>query len=707
MAVPTEPDPTTLDARHSGTAGASLNAAKVERLLRQAVSNVGPLGGTKFVPLRADRRPAPVREITPLVSDPVRPAFVAPENWGKTRDTARGRRLIILRGEPGHGRAAAALRLLLQPSHRPIFDLDRDVDLHQLPQWLDDDVTGDTPLPLRDGFALCEPSGGADLAGWMLHQLTGALARRDARMVVTVGIDRALDDDVVRDYVVTLGRPQPHAVILASHLRWRLGRRPDAGANAADRILADAATREIIRGAVTDDAPVKLVADLAVMIDQEFDGAAVDLDRLAERVAERWAGDFDIWFGALPDVRSRSFAIALAVLNGLPYDDVVRAARLLADRLDGPPQVVTDGTPMLWQPWRDPFADARHKRLRLLCARTRQIMILGDFGYTAIEIVEYIDGGRPETVLEHVWHEYQLHRSLLDWLRDALSGDPSEGVRIWAGTALGRFATYAFDLVHGTALQALAVDADRRRRDVVAYALRLPARDARLLPLVRRLANRLHGNPAAPLGQATSARLHAVALGPLDVDPVLEKLDRLAILDDHRIAWSIADSLADLIVQDEDVNAPLVLHRIADWLGDRRRNRVAQWAFHLLAQSLRTDVETKAYAQWMVWPGLLLLADQRSELRPLLIGIWDRVLNTGTFPDRVEATIDNWASWAESYSEVRTAFARLLTAIAGTSPRTRALVLRHVARWTEPENLFPMRATADAVKHSLRRNDVP
>jgi hypothetical protein len=534
----------------------------------------------------------------------------------------------------------------------------------------------------------------------MLHQLAAALAQRDARMVITIGTDRALNDDEVRNYVVPLGRPQPLGVILTSHLRWRFSQHADADESDADRLLADALIAEFVKATLTDDAPVKTAADLAVMIDQEYDGITVDLKRLRKRVAERGVEDFDIWFGALPDVQTRSLAIALAVLNGLPYEDVTRAARLLSDRLDGPPQVVADGTPMLRPPWRDPFADTRRERLRLLRARTRAITVQGDFGRTPVEIIEYVDEGRPGTVLEHVWHQYQLHRTLLDWLHD-LAGDESEDVRIWTGMAYGLLATYAFDLVYGTALRPMAIDPDRRRRDVVAYALRLPAADPRLFPLVRRVANRLHGNPESPLGQATSARLRAVAFGPLDVNPVLDKLDRLAILDDYRIASAIGDALADLLVQDETVNAPVVFRRIEAWLHDRRRDRVGQWAFHQLAQSLRTEVETKPDALPLVWPSLLLLADQRRELRPLLIAIWDRVLNTGQFTYRVAAAVDNWASWAESYEEVRIAFARLLSAVAATSPRTRALVLRHVARWTEAENLFPLRETADAVKQAL------
>ena len=47
-----------------------------------------------------------------------------------------------------------------------------------------------------------------------------------------------------------------------------------------------------------------------------------------------------MWFAGLGDTRTRSFAIALAVLNGLPYDAVAKAARALYDRFDSPAYMV-------------------------------------------------------------------------------------------------------------------------------------------------------------------------------------------------------------------------------------------------------------------------------------------------------------------------------------------------------------------------------
>jgi len=111
---------------------------------------------------------------------------------------------------------------------------------------------------------------------------------------------------------------------------------------------------------------------------------------------------------------------------------------------------------------------------------------------------------------------------------------------------------------------------------------------------------------------------------------------------------------------------------------------------------------------WHVWPALLLLADRRRELRPLLVKAWARVLNSGTMPTRLITALDSWAGLAESYPEVRVAFVRLMVATAAISPRTRAIVLRHAVRWNAPDEVFPMPETAVAVETALNaRNDAP
>jgi hypothetical protein len=460
--------------------------------------------------------------------------------------------------------------------------------------------------------------------------------------------------------------------------------------------------------------------DIAAALDKSdarlviaYNGEAAGHTVVLGAAAGEWAAPVEVgaWFAALPDVRTRSLAIALAVLDGLSYESVVRAAGRLTELLDGPPQVVAPASPMLQPPWHDPFEGARPDRLGQLRARTRLVTVQGAYGRRPTEIVEYVDDGRAGALLEHVWHSYDMHRPLLGWLAE-LAHDDDADVRIWSGTTLGLFATYAFDLVHGTVLQRMTTAESRTSRDVVAYAMRVPAAEVRLMPLVRRVSNRLHGNAGSPLGQACGARIRAIAFGPLGIAPVLEKLDRLAILDDHRIATAIGDSMGDLIAQDVAVNAPIVLRHLAGWFEDRRRNRTAQWVFHELANALRTDIDhpalDSARPSYVTWPTLLLLADQRPELRPLLIGMWGRLFNSGEFAGRIADAMDNWASWAESYDEVRTAFARLLSATAALSPRTRTLVLRQTARWLHVEELFPLPLTAHAVENALNaRNDAP
>ena len=87
-----------------------------------------------------------------------------------------------------------------------------------------------------------------------------------------------------------------------------------------------------------------LAAELAEAIAEEADraGAADGFDVLHIKAwrSRRGAEDFDIWFAGLGDTRTRSFAIALAVLNGLPYDAVAKAARALYRKFDTPAYMV-------------------------------------------------------------------------------------------------------------------------------------------------------------------------------------------------------------------------------------------------------------------------------------------------------------------------------------------------------------------------------
>ncbi|MGC4807038.1 collagen-like triple helix repeat-containing protein [Micromonospora sp. DT233] len=706
--------PTTLDAQDNslGPSTVTNGARRQDNLQRSSRFVIGgdQVGRDKFVVMLGDQEPAPLQRLSPLLAKPVRHAFVEPDDWPRVRSAYADKRIVILRAAPGQGKVTAAIRLLQAPSDRRIFNLDRNVDLRQLAHWLNADTDSTDPLPRGAGFLLCEPAGWGDVQGWMLQQLDDVLAGIDARLVLTIGSDAVLADQDLLDHVIDLPPAPDHARVLASHLRWRLG--GDAGGGdaeeRADRILADDALRAYIEEVFTAGAPRKRAADLALVISQELDGDTVDVARLRDRMAERHTEDFDIWFGGLPDVPSRCLAITLAVLNGLPYEVVVRAARALAERLDGPPEA-GGGQQKPRAPWRDPFGLTRRERERLLRARTRQVTSRGPWGPVQVEALEYVDDGYAGMVLEHVWRQYQLHDDLLGWLVELADDRASEEMRVWAGTALGLLSTYAFDVVWTRALAPMA-EHDRRYwlREVVAYALRVPAADGRLRPLVENLVASLYANRTLPLGQATAARVYGVSLGPFDAGRALAALDRLAMIDDVRIANGIGDSLADLLLQDQERNAPLVLSHITAWLNDRRRNVAGQYVFLRLADSLTAEVEVAGapagggpHRPSVSWPTLLMLADQHPRLRVVLVGMWQQVMNAGTFTNLTERVLASWAGLAEADQGVRLAFGRMLADVATRSDRSRQLVKRVVAGWRATDNLRPQPLTAYAVEAEL------
>ncbi|MET0418770.1 MAG: hypothetical protein ABW022_22375, partial [Actinoplanes sp.] len=185
---------------------------------------------------------------------------------------------------------------------------------------------------------------------------------------------------------------------------------------------------------------------------------------------------------------------------------------------------------------------------------------------------------------------------------------------------------------------------------------------------------------------------HGGALGPVAPGAALDRLDRLAVIDDWRVAWGLGAGLADLLVDDEERHAPDVLRRVGQWQADPRRTIAAQYAFLYLARNVRSQA----------WPGLLQLADRRPELRAVLVGCWVRVLNSGAMEPGVAAALGGWAELAESQAEVRVSFVRLLAAVAATSPRSRAIVLRQAATWVWPDTQLPLPETAAAVTQALK-----
>ncbi|MEU4422042.1 hypothetical protein AB0F81_15565, partial [Actinoplanes sp. NPDC024001] len=683
-----------VDPRASGVE--SLSGSQRQRSVNDSHSMLfgDQIGRDKVVVMLGGREPAPLQTPPANLTALVRHAFVSPVDWDGVQTASKNRRVIVLRAGDGHGRTGAAIRLLQSPSDRRVFTLDRNVDLHQFGQWLEADAAGPDPLPRTAGFVLCEPASWTDLQAWVLERLEATLERYDAKLVITVPADAQVPDQELMPYIQPLSAGPEPIEVLTRHLAWWLD-----SEDLADRVLTEPALAAFVKDVLAADQSMRTAAGLADLIAQQWDGVTIDLDRLTTRWKARTSEDFEIWFGGLSDVRTRCLAIALAVLNGLPYENVVHGALRLSELLDGPPEPGPVGTAPR-PPWRDPFAGTRRQVLRLLRAQIRPTTVRTGWGAAPAEVMEYDIPGYARDVLEKVWREYQIQDNLLVWLRD-LTENRSEEVRIRAATALGLLATHAFDYVFGRTLRPMLIDGDMWWvRDAVADALRVPAADPRLRPLVEAAIMPFYRNESNRIWQAGAARVHGFALGQQDPERALTTLERLVVIDDRRVAKSIADSLGELLLADE-ANATRVLSRLWSWLNDKKRSLGGHFVFLLLAQNLTGEPPG---ARPDSWPRLLLLAVQQRNLRDGLVGIWQLVLRSRALPEPTEGVLAGWADMAEADEGVRDAFTRMLAAIppvVGQNDRTEGLVRYHIKQWRSADNLVPKRSTADAAEAAL------
>jgi hypothetical protein len=330
--------------------------------LRNAVANVeGDLvGGDKYVVLLGGTRRR-LRVLSPLIAERVRFAYCAPADLPDARDALLRQRLLILRGPAGYGKTAMAVRLLLGACQGTLYHLDGGVDLAFLADQLENDSGVIEP---GAGFLLEQPDDTGSLSRETYDKVQGALAQAGAWMVVTVSAGELSDAELLSGVRDVTDAPQPSEVVRA-HLRWRIGEHD------ADRLMARGDVRGVVTELLGDHPACRQAGELAAAMSEHYDlYGAVDLDRLREHRARLEAEDFEIWAESLPDAATRSFALALAVLNGLPQEDIAQAARSLRDRLE-------DGTPYLRAPGpdghvprdKDLFGTPRRRQLLRLRAR--------------------------------------------------------------------------------------------------------------------------------------------------------------------------------------------------------------------------------------------------------------------------------------------------------------------------------------------------
>ncbi|MFD9780981.1 hypothetical protein ACFWXD_28400, partial [[Kitasatospora] papulosa] len=652
--------------------------------VRNAFANVegDVVGGDKYVLLLggAQRR---LRAVSPLMDERVRFAYQEPPGLPAAREALAGRHLLILRGAPGYGKTAMALRLLQGMGATAKYHLDSDVDFGSLADLLE---RGTESIERGAAFLLDQPSAIAGLRGEVYEKVQGALAVAGAWLVMTVSSADVADSELLAAVVDVVEAPDHHGIV-SSHLRWRLG---DA---VRDRLLADAGIGNLLDELLGGDPACKQAADLASAIIEEWDTGRLDPENIKLRRARLADEDFDIWVESLREPALRSLALSLAVLNGLPQEYIAAAARSLRERLeDDRPHVLMAGPDGGLPRVKDPFAAPRRTQLTRLRARDT-VKEDGEPG----RALEYKDPSYPRRIIRHAWIQYEIQGELLGWLSE-LVVEPAEEVRIYAAAALGAIAAESYTYLCDQLFHGWALSGNWLYRDAVAYALRVASRDPWIAERADVLVQGWFADRSQPFGQATAARVYGMREDPEVAVPALV---RLAVVDRATVAVAIGRSLTDLLARNPDTTG-LVLHTLHERASDHRRRPTALLSFLIVAAQVvvgRDEWGTDGEVEQ--WPALLYLAHHREDLRPPFIALWREALNQADFGGEAEQVLRNWAALAERDEGLRDMFQLMVGALAYGDPRTGRILRRCAADWVDRDELAPLPLATAVVRAQL------
>ncbi|MFE0516313.1 hypothetical protein [Streptomyces sp. NPDC058964] len=519
-------------------------------------------------------------------------------------------------------------------------------------------------------------------------------------MVVIAGPDTELDRDL-GEYVQHMAPPDALDAVLRSHLSHRMGE------DEADALLATDGIPDVVAELLDQGAPCRVAARLAWILELEHREGTVEPERVRARM-DRTAGEGpEEWFEGLGDTGLRTQAIALAVLGGLPQEYVSLAASALLNRFRSDRGVlaasVENGPVPLRQ---DPFSQSSRQFAEKLRARTYSTVTRGDFGWLPCTVAEYRNADYPARIIRHVWSEYRIQQELIAWLGE-LVDRPSQQVRSFAGTALGLIATESFDHIATQVFPGWVRDEDSGylRREAIAYALRVCVRDPALRTGVRNLVDGWYMSGTWEF-QAAAARAHGLCRGGADLPAALLALTRLGTVDHIQVAIEIGDAFADLMEEDVDTHAPLVLRAIAEMSHEPASRPSGHLAFLILADALAGDEPAAGGGAPRSRPTLLRLAAQAppgGELRRLLGYLWSEVISGELFADQAGTVLEAWAAQAEADPQLLDDLVRtLVDDVAGRSSRAGMLLERYARRWTDRDRFRPLPRSAMVLGAALR-----
>jgi hypothetical protein len=287
----------------------------------------------------------------------------------------------------------------------------------------------------------------------------------------------------------------------------------------------------------------------------------------------------------------RCFMTSIAVLHGSPESEVCGAALALAERLDEK-----------WRHDRAPRAVRLWEKLPLW------------LGYVDAEAASASGPGGGRTIrlrrpslaavmLRVIWEDHPTIRdSLVEWLF-RLGGEGSWHTRIKVGHAVGKLATFDFNVVDERFLKVWSRSRSKRDHQLAALALEAAAENPSLTHRVHR---HLHAMIAGNAAQkAIAIRAYASSVGLAAPDQALTAFRTMVLSGGAKFHQEVAQSVAYLYRVD---TAHLIVNHLGGWVdkGPAGR-RGAALTFVRLAAPITPSAERPDLSQLDQYPSLVTL----------------------------------------------------------------------------------------------------
>jgi hypothetical protein len=606
--------------------------------------------------------------------------YVKPPNFDALVSLCERRAIVVIRVARGQGKFATALRLADEVCSGALHGLS--------PKKTLDEVD---PASIQENAhylltGLTQEQAKATLTRHSLARMSTHLSEKNAGLVIAIGAEIRLGHDLNAEFSTEL------TDIPACHEVFRAHLEHHAGTETADRLLASPEVVGLRDTELAEDAGPRAAADLArLLAEVQLSGRehAETVASVRESLAAHKKRAFDDWFAHLDGLAKHSFVIALATLNGLPYEMITYAGRTLENRLTKPAH---GNVQNLSRDQIQPFRTSLTARLKEFDAK-----LVSDNAEPPADVVMFNDPDRPRDVLLHVWREYgEAHEGVVNWLFD-LGGHKVDEVRVRAGVTAGLLASVAYEFVLHSVIERWANHENEHCREAAAIAVdavnSIPAFKERVHTLVREWCEK-----GTPRQVATGIRVYGGSVGLDHPGELFASLDEHAGSTHAVVLDAVFESLAELAEAGVVGVSDRALMTTRNWATSRNRDLriTGNLAFLLMSADLLWPAGATRDGDDVRWPLLLRVADNSAEWRAIISQMWTAALFDADTADAALAVLDRWAGSAERNEKTRTVFVRLMHD-AATNIRVTARLRQAVDGWADRNNSAYAPQTAAAL----------